>query len=88
MGLVRVKITQDHIIKGTRASCSNCPVALALRDATGIKWFVSQSYLGTVGCYNNIEVKLPPRVSVFISSFDLGVHVEPFEFDVQLEESK
>ena len=32
-----VQVTADHISRGVRKICTRCPVALAIKDATGAK---------------------------------------------------
>ena len=77
---MRVKVEQSHIDSGVAVSACRCPIANALRDATGeqdisvcSKWFVIDGY--TVR-------DIPPEASAFVHGFDLGNPVEPFEFEL------
>lgn len=81
-----ISVTAEHITKGVAHKCEFCPVALALKDATGIEWTVGLIGALSVNggkCYE-IEL-LPLKVRIFILDFDKGEHVDPFEFDLPID---
>ena len=90
-----IEVTEKHIEDGIRKNCEHCPVALAVREATG-----SRSALVSVYPYDEehteIELHIPgdkirriraPKiVDSFASSFDKGIEVHPFTFELDLED--
>lgn len=88
---MRVKVTQEHINKGERISCSRCPVALAIADITNVVVSV------TTTCFYRLKktrqdrfhlrkkVDMPLEVRKFVRRFDSYQPVEPFEFDLDVE---
>lgn len=88
---MKVKVTQQHIDSGVRGCAFDCPVALALMDAgdfaytaatgTRVQLWLKGSNLSRLPDY---EVALPPNVWTFISRFDAGKTVAPFEFEIDL----
>lgn len=78
-----VRLTAEHIARGTRHDCNCCALALALREATGLLWHV-------MGKDGRIEVdhgrkpiwKFPPDVREIVSRFDFRwpTPLEPTEF--------
>lgn len=79
---VHVEVTATDIRRGKRLDRAACPVARAVRRATGRNWKVlnSRMYCGAA------EVKTPPEVEKFIYCFDMRETVQPFAFDVDLPE--
>jgi hypothetical protein len=80
---MKVKVTADHIAKGERANGAACPIALALRDlgytnpqVRHRSFYVGYPYLD--------HYKMSDDVACFISRFDMGRPVEPFEFEAEL----
>ena len=73
---VKVSVTQDHIDDGKQDHCAECPIALAIEDAIGIK----------PNADNLLAEKTdkPWEVTVFMSRFDDGCDVEPFDFTLNL----
>lgn len=87
--LVRVNVTEEHIANGRIGSCYACPVALAMKTVLN-----EQSY-PTVGSYSirlrrpitgQQLAKLPviAPVHMFIGRFDSRLHVDPFEFAIEV----
>ena len=85
-----IKVTVDHINKGRRGSCSDCPVALAIKDVVfGFRRivvgpfdvdFYVYDHLGT-----NKTVEFPLHVTKFIENYDCHRGVpQPFEFELDL----
>ena len=81
---MKVKVEQRHIDHGVVGSCKECPVALALTEATSTIVIVGQSTWRF--CYDMPQDsrRLPDKVIVFISDFDDDQEVEPIEFEVKL----
>lgn len=78
-----VNVTQKHIDEGIRCKCDSCPVALALEDDTGVKWWV--------GCYSFrrglANLSMPVLVDLWIQNFDAGRPVVPFSFEFPWKEA-
>ncbi|HYT44606.1 MAG TPA: hypothetical protein VEP90_19910 [Methylomirabilota bacterium] len=81
-----VIVTEDHIIRGRRYSASWCPVALAIREATGKETLVgvSEVFIEDKEPYGT-TYKLPEEVNRFTSDFDYSRKVYPLKFKLDLE---
>jgi hypothetical protein len=84
-----ITVTQEHIERGKKKNCAECPVALALHDAGFPDAYVSFDRVWAspddrLNNYNCLLAFLPILVRVWISNFDSGKHVEPFEFELIL----
>lgn len=80
MKTIKVKVTLGHIALGKKVSDTECPIALAFRDA-GLKAVVGH----TVMHVNGYVIKPPPeQCRAFVSEFDQGKPVSPFEFHVEV----
>jgi hypothetical protein len=78
-----INVTQEHIDKGKKISCSNCPVALAIGErVTTESVYVHPRfiYLGKL----MTERDLPKEAQRFIRRFDGEKEVEPFSFDLDI----
>lgn len=84
---MKIQVTQDHIDNGTVKDACLCPIALAIRDATGAAHF--DVIVSTHGWshYNGNKLlgnyELPVDATNFITKFDLGEPVSPFEFELE-----
>lgn len=79
---ITVEVRWDHIQRGATRNIRACPVALALKDATGTAWTVSQHSLYEVG---SLSYRAAPRsVHDFVVLFDTGTPVQPFSFEIAL----
>lgn len=78
--LVRVK--QKHIKLGQAENAYHCPIALALREKTGLNWGIS--YQTGASCFDTDrrfqQVSLSRSVRRFMISFDNHQLVKPFTF--------
>jgi hypothetical protein len=78
---MKITVTAEHIRYGRPCDLLSCPVALAIRDAewAAFPWVTGGAVevLGT-----RINVSLPEEACRFISAFDSGMVVSPFEFDL------
>jgi len=73
---MKIHVTEKHIINGKTTNPWQCPVALAIKEATGRKPTVISEWYS----FNNEELPLPEKVTKFIDNFDRGKKVKPFSF--------
>lgn len=90
---IRVEVTEEDIREGERDNCRSCPIALALQRA-----LPPDVELVTVGRYYArwafdeskfalwFAATLPLQAKRFIALFDDGMAVEPFAFELFMEE--
>ena len=87
----RITASRDHIANGVRNSASNCPLALAVREATGSKAVVVDKagaiYVEGLACIG-FDEKDESLVRLFVQAFDQGLNVAPFEFSCQIPVSR
>ncbi len=78
---VTIFVTEEHIKTGIPTSCGECPVALAIVDATGKSCQVGTTHVafdGVSGAYS-----LPQEAVDFIRTFDEAIYpVKPFSFEL------
>lgn len=76
-----IRVTREHIAKGTPKNGCACPIALALR-AAGFQVHVTPYFILT----GRRTVPLPYSARDFIGMFDSGKApvLEPFDFEVPL----
>jgi hypothetical protein len=75
-----IRVTEEHIKAGKPDNCRFCPIAIAITEALEHKYIV---VVKPKLCYTCGRVfALPEIARNFIRSFDLGKHVEPFEFEL------
>lgn len=74
---ISVEVTAEDIAYG-QADATLCPVALAIRRATG-KAVAVDAYEADIG---DGRALLPPEVTHFVLAFDRGDEVEPFRFNL------
>jgi len=97
MSKITISVTQDDINSGVREDCNKCPVARAISRHFPGEWV---SVTGdTVSIYDNYDTEedyysgcvadyyLPESVAQFVSDFDKGKTVMPFEFVIDTDES-
>lgn len=72
-------VTQSHIDHGVRNDCTNCPIALALEQATQLPWMVSTKECKTRGA----TYRTHPAAASFIRSFDRHGYAKPATFTIQ-----
>lgn len=77
---MRITVTANDIYIGQACNELRCPLARALRRATGRTWQV----LGPEAFSDDGDVTLPRAAQIFIQRFDAALHVEPFTFDLNL----
>lgn len=81
---VAISVTAEDIADGQRGVTNRCPVALAVRRATGIKAVSIRSTQGVLYGNEYRSFDLPAEVREFIALYDAGQAVEPLAFDILL----
>ena len=74
-----IRVTQEHIDKGIRGSCTKCPIALALIDAGLDNPSVGVYYMRGGGRH---LFGCPQIIKNFMTLFDNGAYAAPFEFEI------
>jgi hypothetical protein len=76
----KVRVTKKHIEAGIRGCITECPVALALKDASGLVWGVIGTYAITEDLALYTEIEIPREVFKRIDQFDTQGQMKPFSF--------
>lgn len=77
-----IRVKQEHIDAGGRSGLS-CPVALAIQEQLPDR----SVYVGRVSlqfCGDTNWQPMPQEVRKWIAEYDMGMKVEPFEFEMNL----
>lgn len=83
-----IKVTKECIQAGIRNSCIKCPVAIAMSQSPLINVEARSDFLlwiqdvGKLKCIKYGKMPTPLAVQDFISRFDMGLIVAPFEFEI------
>lgn len=77
-----IHVTQEHINNGRRRQCSQCPVALAIKDVCKPKSDVHVGIRILIG--NKFAKHTPLDAERFIGRFDSSCSVEPFSFELDI----
>lgn len=72
-----VPLTARHLRVGLRSLCTRCPVALALREATGLTWHVSERTAVPAYASHLRPWRFSPTVRHLIADLDAGRLVQP-----------
>lgn len=84
--MIHVEVTQDDIDSGIHSDEFNCPVALAIKRATGCD---ARVFGRAVTLYKGNDALLPAKppeaVEMFIRDFDYYQRVAPFGFDLDVD---
>src|SRR5690349_21737653 len=81
---MNIRITEEDIKLGRRRDPQDCPVARALRRAGVDHMGVGGMAVMMVLACKNTFVLLPASAQEWITDFDWGGHVGPFEFEFHL----
>jgi hypothetical protein len=83
---VRIEVTAEDVRAGARSDSGGCPVALALRRATGGQWWVGGRGLRPYfpAPPHGDVVDAPPQVARFVDDYDSGLPVSPFSFELEV----
>jgi len=84
--IVNVKITQALIDTGDRGSAELCPVTRGMKEAGMHYPWVNTEYINFFYEGEDHQEPTPPLVALFIMDFDAGEPVEPFEFELEVNE--
>lgn len=76
-----IKVTAKDIKEGVAGNCSLCPVALALKRASGQDLVKAGSMYIEVG---NNSFQTPPEASRFMFRFDTRLSPLPFTFELDI----
>lgn len=81
-----IKVTQEHIDKGSPGVAESCPVALACNDAMpGTHCSVSESMMIVFTDYNTPNyVSFGKDITAKISDFDATGFMKPFQFELNI----
>jgi hypothetical protein len=78
-------VSQQNIDQGKRGSYTSCPIALAIKEATGEQWVVGFNRLTRVhGPW--LRSILPVDVCDKIVHYDQTGDMTPFTFEIDLDE--
>lgn len=84
-----IQVTEADIREGKKRICRDCPVARAINKVltNNLTATVAQFY---IDIYNGINLikryTCPKDVRTFIEKYDMNWIVEPFEFELPIEE--
>jgi hypothetical protein len=78
---MKIKVEQRHINLGYRDDPCQCAIALAVKEALETDFAMVLSTILVRGQ----EFEIPEAVKAFITAFDNGNPVTPFEFDLPLK---
>lgn len=87
---VKGRITQDHIARGARGSPESCPLAIMLREATGMQVEV----LDRICLYPPFNMGVfytvwgPKHLTRFITAFDDGKPVTEMDVSLNFKRTK
>lgn len=84
---MKIKVTQRHINEGLALRCYECPVVLAIRDASDTEAMAGLTTLYTLEKFTGRILTMcptPDEVKNFMRSFDGRKPVQPFQFEVPL----
>lgn len=92
MRSVMVEVKQEDIDAGVSDSSKSCPVALAIKRASGFDVGVYgaddefvDAWVSFIGENSPRAIDLPTSARDFIAGFDLGHEVDPFSFELVLK---
>ena len=79
---MKIKVTKKHIQAGVMSCPDRCPLALAIKEATGLKVLVD---LGGKIHFPDARVSLRGNAELgkFVARFDNSFPVKPFQFNIK-----
>jgi|GEM_PF-2774964 len=88
--IVNVKVTQALIDTGKRHNSDSCPIANAVRGQCGVQAIRVDEFSISFLVGNEIRdfrhCVLPHSAVTFVAAFDAGEPVQPFEFELEVNE--
>ncbi len=83
--MMLIKVTQEHIDQGKKGSRFKCPIGLAIKENPDMPYIQVTDAHVEIG-YGIAIYVLPVEAQRFIHNFDEGFPVQPFEFELPLED--
>jgi hypothetical protein len=80
MAAITVRVTGTDVRRGLPGDPLRCPVARALRRATGRPWSACRQVLQLHGGGEDRKLPSPEEADTFMFAFDRGKDVQPFAF--------
>jgi hypothetical protein len=81
---MKIQVTQHHIDTGLRGSCTGDPIALAMLEAGYEEpWVSPVRIVWTDRFAHPYDTATPESVLEFMTTFDNGGYVRPFEFELE-----
>ena len=79
---MRIDVTEEDIQEGVKCDCDACPIARAVRRATGDQTLSVMGY----GVYRGAMLigRFPKKATDFVISFDSDDSVKPFSFNLDM----
>ena len=95
-GKTEIEVKMEHIVRGEAANQTRCPVALAIRESTGVGTVYVKTrriyWANKKGCprYECTGINVPAKVSRFIRVFDdvCSLRAQPFKFSLPIPKRK
>jgi hypothetical protein len=84
---MRIEVTAEDIVKGKRMDCGLCPVALAIKRATGTAFSVGYMTCCPAGGTVRDRLELPAEARAFVHDFDCHMQTAPFAFDLDIPDA-
>jgi hypothetical protein len=82
-----ISVRKKHIVNGAACQPGACPVALAIREQTGMIADVGYSTIRLTKENGIIvNIKSPEKVKSFVDKYDLGAHVRGFKFKLDIHD--
>lgn len=78
---MKVQVTEDDIRNGVKSNIDRCPIARAIRRATGQGWIVGSICATIADSAGQRYIILPTCAKRFVFAFDNGMDVEPLDFE-------
>lgn len=84
---MKIKVEQRHIDAGAPKCPTSCMVALALDEAATPDYLMVDGRSFDIGFGDSFRTyNFPDHVAAAIDKFDDGQPVEPFEFEIELQD--
>jgi hypothetical protein len=86
---IKIEVTEDDILNGKKGSGCFCPIARAVKRKLIPATYVRVTKHDLVTDYSEIfpaSASLPNTAQSFIQAFDAGHKVEPFDFEIEVND--
>ncbi len=78
-----IEVKQEHINVGLKSNCKLCPLALAIKEKTGLETAVGVTIAEIEHAGKYTRYDLPRQAINFIRDFDCSREVYPFFFTLK-----